>query len=160
VAALSLRPQDRLTLAELHPREGEALARHLAPYGARIERRDGAEMGLTLTPPSPRRGLMLLDPSWEVKDDYATIPALLEMVHRRWNVGILMLWYPLLPDARHAPMLERLDASFPDALRHEVRFPPVRPGHGMEGSGLFTVNPPWQMDERAAWLSDRFATLV
>ncbi|HVG49575.1 MAG TPA: 23S rRNA (adenine(2030)-N(6))-methyltransferase RlmJ, partial [Rubellimicrobium sp.] len=160
VAALSLRPQDRLTLAELHPREGEALARHLAPYGARIERRDGAEMALTLTPPSPRRGLMLLDPSWEVKDDYATLPALLEKVHRRWNVGILMLWYPLLPDARHAPMLERLDASFPDALRHEVRFPPVRPGHGMEGSGLFTVNPPWQMDERAAWLSDRFATLV
>ena len=56
-------------------------------------------------------------------------------------------------------MLRRLDAAFPDALRHEVRFPPVRPGHGMEGSGLFTVNPPWRMEERAAWLSDRFATL-
>lgn len=160
VAALSLRPQDSLTLAELHPREGEVLARHLAPHGARIERRDGAEMALTLTPPTPRRGLMLLDPSWEVKAEYETIPALMEKVHRRWNVGILMLWYPLLRDARHGPMLERLEEAFPEALRHEVRFPPVRPGHGMEGSGLLTVNPPWKLAERAAWLSERFATLA
>jgi 23S rRNA (adenine2030-N6)-methyltransferase len=160
VAALSLRPQDRLTLAELHPREGEALERNLAPFGPRIERRDGAAMILSHSPPDPRRGLLLIDPSWEVKSDYETIPDLLEKVARRWNVGILMLWYPLLPDARHAPMLRRLGASFPDALRHEVRFPPVRPGHGMEGSGLFTVNPPWRMEERAAWLSDRFATLA
>jgi len=160
VAALSLRPQDRLTLAELHPREGEALARHLGPHGARIEKRDGAEMALTLTPPTPRRGLMLLDPSWEVKADYVTLPDLMEKVHRRWNVGILMLWYPLLPDGRHAPMLKRLEATFPEALRHEVRFPPARAGHGMEGSGLFTVNPPWKMEERASWLSERFATLA
>ena len=159
VAALVLRPQDRITLAELHPREGEALHRNLAPHGARIERRDGAEMALTLTPPTPRRGFLLIDPSWEVKDEYAVIPDLMEKVHRRWNVGVLMLWYPILGDARHAPMLDRLARSFPDALRHEVRFPPARPGHGMVGSGLFTVNPPWRLEERAAWLSDRFATL-
>ncbi|EYD78355.1 Protein involved in catabolism of external DNA [Rubellimicrobium mesophilum DSM 19309] len=160
VAALSLRPDDRLTLAELHPREGEALARHLRPFGARIERRDGATMALSLAPPTPRRGLMLVDPSWEVKTEYETIPALLEQVHRRWNVGILMLWYPLLPDARHASMLDRLGSAFPDAHRHEVRFQPARAGHGMEGSGMFTINPPWKLAERAAWLSERFATLA
>ena len=160
VAALSLRPGDSLTLAELHPREGEALARNLQPLGARIERRDGADMILSLTPPTPRRGLLLVDPSWELKDEYQTIPELLEKVHRRWNVGILMLWYPLLPDARHAPMVRRLEAAFPEALRHEVRFPPARAGHGMEGSGMFTVNPPWKLADRAAWLSGRFATLA
>jgi 23S rRNA (adenine2030-N6)-methyltransferase len=160
VAALSLRPQDRITLAELHPREGEALERNLAPFDVRIERRDGAAMALSRMPPDPRRGLLLVDPSWEVKSDYETIPDLLEKLARRWNVGVLMLWYPLLPDARHAPMLRRLEAAFPEALRHEVRFAPVRPGHGMEGSGLFTVNPPWRMEERAAWLSDRFAQLA
>ena len=159
VAALSLRPEDRITLAELHPREGAALEDNLLPFDVRIERRDGAEMALSRTPPDPRRGLLLVDPSWEVKSDYDMVPDLLEKVARRWNVGVLMLWYPILADARHAPMLRRLEAAFPDALRHEVRFPPVRPGHGMEGSGLFTVNPPWRMEERAAWLSDRFATL-
>ncbi len=100
-----------------------------------------------------------MDPSWEVKDDYEAIPALLEQVHRRWNVGIVMLWYPILADARHAPMLRRLVAAFPQALRHEVSFPPARPGHGMVGSGMFTINPPWRLSERSAWLSERFARL-
>lgn len=159
VAALSLRPMDRITLAELHPREGEALARNLRPHGARIERRDGLEMAVAMAPPNPRRGLLLVDPSWEVKDEYDTVPAALEAVARKWNVGVLLLWYPLLSDARHAPMLRRLETSFPEGLRHEVRFPPARPGHGMEGSGLFAVNPPWRMEERMAWLSGRFATL-
>lgn len=159
LAALTLRPADRLTLAELHPREGEALARNLGPHGARIERRDGLAMAVALTPPTPRRGLLLVDPSWEVKADYDAVPAALEQVARKWNVGVLLLWYPLLPDARHAPMLRRLDAAVPGALRHEVRFPPARQGHGMVGSGLFVVNPPWRLEERTAWLSDRFAGL-
>ncbi len=159
VAALSVRPSDRLTLAELHPREGEALARNLEPFGARIERRDGLALAVALAPPTPRRGLLLVDPSWEVKAEYETVPAALETVARKWNVGMLMLWYPLLADARHGPMLRRLASAFPDGLRHEVRFPPARPGHGMEGSGLFTVNPPWRLNERLGWLSERFASL-
>ena len=159
VAALSLRPGDRLTLAELHPREGEALERNLAPYGARVERRDGLAMAVAMAPPTPRRGLLLVDPSWEVKADYEAVPDALARLARKWNVGVLLLWYPLLADSRHAPMLERLDGLFPEALRHEVRFPPVREGHGMEGSGLFAVNPPWRLRDRTAWLSERFATL-
>ena len=72
---------------------------------------------------------------------------------------MLALWYPLLPDARHAPMLEALGAAFPEALRHEVAFAPAREGHGMRGSGMFVVNAPWRTEERAAWLSERFAAL-
>jgi 23S rRNA (adenine2030-N6)-methyltransferase len=159
VAALTLRPEDRITLAELHPREGEALDYNLGHLGARIERRDGLAMAVSMAPPTPRRGLLLVDPSWEVKSEYETVPEALEQVARKWNVGVLLLWYPLLPDARHAPMLRRLGTTFPDALRHEVRFPPARAGHGMEGSGLFAVNPPWRLGERLGWLSERFATL-
>lgn len=159
VAALTLRTGDRMTLAELHPREGEALERALGPHGATIERRDGLETAVARTPPTPRRGLLLADPSWEVKAEYDKVPAALEAVARKWNVGALMLWYPLLPDARHAGMLRRLERAFPEGLRHEVRFPPARAGHGMEGSGLFVVNPPWRLDERLGWLSERFATL-
>jgi 23S rRNA (adenine2030-N6)-methyltransferase len=71
-------------------------------------------------------------------------------------VGVLMLWYPILTDAPHAPMLQTLTAAFPDALRHEVRFPPVRPGHRMAGSGLFTVNPPFGLAAEMARLARLF----
>lgn len=159
VAALTLRPRDRLTLAELHPREWEALERNLAPLGARVERGDGLAMAMAMAPPTPRRGLLLVDPSWEVKSDYEAVPDLLAGLARKWPVGVLLLWYPLLASARHAAMLGRLESLFPGALRHEVRFPPVREGHGMEGSGLFAVNPPWRLGDRTAWLSERFAAL-
>ena len=102
---------------------------------------------------------MLVDPSWEVKADYEAIPALLGRVHRKWGVGVLALWYPILADARHAAMLTRLQGRVPEALRHEVRVPPAREGHGMAGSGMFVVNPPWRTEERAAWLSARYASL-
>jgi 23S rRNA (adenine2030-N6)-methyltransferase len=159
VAALTLRPGDRITLAELHPREHEALDRSLGAFGARVERTDGLARAQAMAPPTPRRGLLLLDPSWEVKAEYETVPAAFEAVARRWAVGVLLMWYPLLPDARHAPMLARLARRFPDGVRHEVRFPPAREGHGMTGSGLFAVNPPWRIADRLAWLSARFATL-
>lgn len=157
IADLTLRPIDRIRLAELHPAEHEAL-RAALPRAA-VERRDGLAAALAWTPPEPRRGLLLADPSWEVKADHDAVPAMLERVHRKWPVGVLMLWYPLLPDARHGPMLARLAGAIPGALRHEVRFPPARAGHGMEGSGLWIVNPPWRMDGRLRWLGDRFAAL-
>lgn len=157
VAALTLRPQDSLRLAELHPQEHAAL--DALGLSARVERRDGPEAALAWTPPTPRRGLMLVDPSWEVKADYDRIPTLLAQVRRKWNVGVLALWYPILADGRHAGMLAALAAADPGALRHEVRFPPARPGHGMVGSGMWVCGPPWRTEERAAWLSDRFAGL-
>ena len=159
VAALTLRPGDSLTLAELHPREHEALAEAMLFSQALTKRLDGLEMALSATPPDPRRGLMLIDPSYEVKDDYADLPKRLAQIHRKWNVGVLMLWYPILRDAPHRPMLSALTHAFPGALRHEVHFPPARPGHGMTGSGLFTVNPPWGLAEEAARLTPLFAAL-
>jgi len=149
IAALSLREGDVMHLADLHPQEHAALMAAAAPWGAHVYRRDGFEMALALTPPTPRRGLMLIDPSWEVKADYDRIPDIMAQVHRKWNVGVLALWYPVLTEAPHAPMLARLQALFPDALRHEVRFPPARAGHRMAGSGMFVVNPPWGLAERA-----------
>jgi 23S rRNA (adenine2030-N6)-methyltransferase len=156
IAALSLRAGDTLHLAELHPQELAELQRHLGPWDAHIHARDGFETALALTPPTPRRGLMLIDPSYEVKADYEAIPKRLAAIHRKWNVGVLMLWYPLLGGAPHRPMLATLAATFPDALRSEVRFAPIREGHRMEGSGLFVVNPPYGLDIEAAALEAVF----
>ena len=164
LAALSLRPIDRMHLADLHPQEVAALSYAMSPYPATVVQRDGAEMALALCPPDPRRGLLLIDPSYEIKDDYATIPSLIRRLHRKWAVGVIMLWYPILTDAPHRPMLRLLEAMFAEAegakvVRHEVQFPPARPGHRMVGSGLFVVNPPYGFEGEAARLTAAYATL-
>jgi 23S rRNA (adenine2030-N6)-methyltransferase len=159
IAASLLRANDQMDMAELHPQEHAALSLAMSPYPARCHKRDGFEMAHALTPPTPRRGLLLIDPSYEVKADYSTIPDHIRKITRAWNVGIIMLWYPVLTRGSHKQMLDKLSAAHPDALRHEVRFPPARPGHGMVGSGVFVINPPFGLAEEAKWLSERFQTL-
>ncbi len=147
IAALLLRPQDTIHLAELHPGEHAALAVAMSPYPAKVHHRDGFEMAHALTPPMPRRGLMLIDPSYEIKEDYVSIPRHIGKIVRSWNVGVIALWYPLLKSGLHKPMIAQLQATHPAGLRHEVEFPPSRPGHGMVGSGLFVINPPYGLAE-------------
>lgn len=159
IAALGLRETDTLHLAELHPQEHAHLKAAAAPWGAHVYQRDGFELALALTPPTPRRGLMLIDPAYEVKDDYDAIPRHMANIHRKWNVGLLILWYPILRGGAHGPMLKALETALPGALRHEVRFPPVREGHRMEGSGLFVVNPPFGLEEELRRIGQRFAAL-
>ena len=157
VAALSLRDGDRMHLAELHPREVTVLREVMDPFSAHVRHEDGAKMALAVTPPEPRRGLMLIDPSYEVKADYAALPALIAKVHAKWNVGVIALWYPILESRAHLAMLAELDhAAYPKALRHEVRFPPARAGHGMVGSGMFILNTPFGIEEEAARLRAMF----
>jgi 23S rRNA (adenine2030-N6)-methyltransferase len=159
LAAHLTRTFDRLDLAELHPAEHAALIAALpAGPNLRIHRRDGLEMAKALTPPDPRRGLMLIDPSWEVRDEYARLAGLLPALHRKWGVGVLMLWYPILADRRHRPMLRALRDALPEALIHEVAFPPARDGHGMRGSGMVVVNPPWGLEDEARRLDDIFGS--
>ncbi|MGR3507021.1 MAG: 23S rRNA (adenine(2030)-N(6))-methyltransferase RlmJ [Paracoccaceae bacterium] len=157
LAAQFLRPEDRITLAELHPQEHAALDFAMSPYTARVQRQDGFEMAQAICPPTPRRGLLLIDPSYEVKTEYETIPAQIAKLHRKWNVGIICLWYPILTGGAHAPMLAALQAqALPGVIRHEVRFPPVRAGHRMVGSGLFIVNAPFGTEKEAQRLSSMF----
>lgn len=159
IAAHLLRPQDRLHLAELHPREHAALVEAMAPFPAHVLRRDGLEAALALCPPTPRRGLILIDPSYEVKEEYSALPHVVGGIRRRWNVGIVALWYPILTGAPHRAMLEALSALDPDALRHEVAFDPAREGHRMVGSGLFVVNPPYGLAQEATRLTALFDSL-
>jgi len=158
IAAALLRPGDTMHLAELHPAEAEALAKVLPPY-AHLHRQDGLAMANALCPPTPRRGLLLIDPSWEIKADYDAIPRLIARVARKWNVGVIALWYPILRDDRHAPMLAALTEAAPEALCSEVRFPPAREGHGMVGSGMFVVNPPFGLANEAVRLQALFTRL-
>jgi 23S rRNA (adenine2030-N6)-methyltransferase len=160
LAASLLRPTDTMHLAELHPQEGDALEDAMAMFPVKIHHQDGFEMAQTVCPPEPRRGMVLIDPSYEIKTDYEFVPRFFTTLNRKWNVGVIALWYPILTDARHVPMLEALEElDLPKVLRHEVAFPPAREGHRMIGSGMFIVNAPYGAHAEAARLDRLFRQL-
>ena len=159
VAAGALRAMDNLQLAELHPKEFAALDELMAGRAVRVKR-DGVEYAKSILPPEPRRGVLLVDPPYEIKDDYKTMADLLVQVHKKWNVGIIMLWYPVLTSGVHDPMLTALIKNHPDGLRAEVTFPPAREGHRMVGSGLFIVNPPFGLSDELNRIADIFGKLT
>ena len=161
IAASLLRSTDSLHLAELHPREHAALRDALPAGRAKLYQQDGFELVQSLLPPMPRRGLLLIDPSYEIKSDYARIPGIIASLHRKWNVGVISLWYPILADGSHQKMVQALSRqNLPDALCHEVRFPPAREGHRMVGSGMFIVNAPYGLNLACADLDLLFGQLT
>ncbi len=129
LAATLLRPDDHLALMELHPAEHAAL-RHVFRNRPDIDihRRDGYEGVLALAPMKPRKGLVLIDPSYEVKDEYAALPGFVRALLAKWPEATVMIWYPLLPAARHREMRAGLRPLEP--LVDEVAFiPAARPRH-------------------------------
>ncbi|MFY0680962.1 MAG: 23S rRNA (adenine(2030)-N(6))-methyltransferase RlmJ [Thalassovita sp.] len=160
LAAKLLRDQDKMTLAELHPGEFEALRLNMMGTGARCQEQDGYEMVMAQTPPTPRRGMLLIDPAYEVKSEYETIPGFIANLNRKWNVGVIALWYPILTGRPHIPMLNSLKAlDLPKVLHHEVSFAPARQGHRMIGSGMFIVNTPYGTEDEAKRLTGVFNAL-
>lgn len=139
IARALLRPQDRMALMELHPAEHAALRAALRGGEVAIHRRDGFEGALALAPMKPRRGLVLVDPSFEVKAEYAAAAAFVRRIIGKWPEVTVLLWYPLLPAARHHELLAGLHPLSPHV--DEVAFDP-EPERGMSGSGLALVNAP------------------
>lgn len=157
IARAVARSQDRLWLHELHPSDHAQLAKAFAGSSCRVTNEDGLAALIRLLPPRPRRALVLIDPSWELREDYARVPRVLEQALHRFATGIYAIWYPLI-DRREAHALPaRLEAlGAPRWLRTELRVAGSR-GAGLRGSGMFVVNPPWTLE---ATLADALPRLV
>jgi 23S rRNA (adenine2030-N6)-methyltransferase len=150
------RPQDELIFIELHPQAFEHLRRRFRRQPrAHIHKRDALEALRALLPPHRSRGLVLIDPSYEDKGDYAAVVNATTDAWRRWNHGVFMVWYPLLPDGRHQPLIDGFARSgFSGIVRSEWELGDAWVGKGLLGSGVLLVNPPWKIDERIQVLSD------
>ena len=158
LAARLLRRQDRMTLMEMHPQAVPELQKTL--HGERrvqVLADDCYRVLPGLLPPPERRGLVLIDPSYELRDEYRKVLQLLRAAHRRWPGGVYMIWYPLIRrrDALRFPAAVA-GAGIPRIWQCEldVRTPAAA---GMHGSGLLVVNLPWGLDKVLAsllpWLS-------
>ncbi|SEG87292.1 23S rRNA (adenine(2030)-N(6))-methyltransferase RlmJ [Marinobacterium lutimaris] len=148
IAAAMARDNDRISLMELHPAEVEAL-RSVFKRDDRVavHHRDGYEGVSALLPPDPRRGLVLIDPAYEVKDEYEQVGRFLRKAQRLWPVGMFAIWYPLLAANRWQGLIKSVvDAVDGAVLRSELRVAHEDCGR-MYGSGMLIVNPPWQLDK-------------
>lgn len=155
MAQHNLRASDRMHLCELHPREVAAL-RETMGRRAQIQQKNGYSDVLRRAPFDPRRGFVLIDPSYEIKSEYEEAAEFILALHQKWPVATILLWYPVLEKGLHKPMMDRLlGEALPKAWSQEVSFDPERRSRAL-GSGLFAVNTPFGIDEDLSALASLF----
>ena len=153
-----LRPQDRLKLFELHPKEIDILRHNVSELKQSkqidIYAEDSFARLKGLLPPPSRRGLVLIDPSYEDKQDYRYLETMMEAALQRFATGCYAVWYPCLS--------RRESASLPDhmkkiALAHkrswlqvELRVENAPKERRLQASGMFIINPPWILEKQLA----------
>ena len=151
IAALMLRPKDRLVAVEFETTEYDALAKQLSAIpNARAVQGDGYRELSHLLPPAERRAAILIDPPYEREDEFARAAGNLVPAYRRFATGIYLLWYPakVLPLVS-ATAAELLNAGIRSLLRVELdvgaKDAPPRPGREppMTATGILVINPPF-----------------
>ena len=147
IALQMLRPQDRLRCFELHSTESKVLQAHFRAAGRRVAvvAGDGFAGLKSVLPPPSRRGLVLIDPSYEVKEHYRDVQTAMRDALQRFATGTYAVWYPLLQRREAASLPQELQRLAPgDWLRVSLAImAPAADGFGMHGSGMFILNPPW-----------------
>jgi len=154
IAARLLRATDRLVLAERHPADYAALVRTLGTdRRVQIDPGDGYTVLKSVLPPPERRGIVLIDPAYELADEPVRLIDSMRAALARFRHGVYIVWYPL--QSKH-------DAN--DLKRHFGKLDPPKtlcieldPGPsarpGAIASGVLIVNPPYQAQAQLAELT-------
>ena len=153
ILARLLRPQDRLRLFELHPNEIDILRSNMHQLGLDkqidVYAADGFSRLKGLLPPPSRRGLALIDPSYEDKNDYRNLELCLEEALDRFATGCYAIWYPVIARRESIALPDRLKAIAKTRdrawLRAELRVENAPGERRLQASGMFVFNPPWTL---------------
>jgi len=164
LARQMLRDSDRLRLYEMHTTDARLLHECFQGSGREVAITDGDGFtGLkAVLPPPPRRALVLIDPSYETKGDYTAVIKALQEALKRFPTGTYALWYPMLSklEARQLPdKLKRLGCANWLHATLEVKAP-AKDGFGMNGSGMFVINPPWTLEKKLHETLPKLAELL
>lgn len=157
-----LRRQDRLVALELHPEDAAALSR-LFQHDPQVTVReaDGYAALKALLPPKERRGLVLIDPPFEEKDEFGRVVQSLREAHRRWATGHYIVWYPVKDRQPVAAFHDALKATgMARILVAELLLRPADAPERLNGTGLILVNPPWPLEDRLRTLLPALADLL
>ena len=152
IARQFTRRQDSAHLFELHPADIE----HLQAYSQRwnkshVKQSDGYQGVLGLVPPPSRRGVVLIDPPYELKEDYLKAVRTIVNAYKKFATGTYILWYPVVK----RELVEQMQDAFTKSdvrnlLQVEFCQKADTQEYGMTGTGLFIVNPPWQLNSQLA----------
>jgi 23S rRNA (adenine2030-N6)-methyltransferase len=155
ILARLLRPQDRLKLFELHPKEIDILRHNVGELKQAkqidVYATDSFSRLKGLLPPPSRRGLILIDPSYEDKQDYRYLEAAMEEALQRFATGCYAIWYPVLSRRESAALPDRMKkiaANHKRSWLHtELRIENAPGERRLQASGMFIINPPWTLEK-------------
>jgi 23S rRNA (adenine2030-N6)-methyltransferase len=148
IASHFLRQHDKMRLFELHPKDHALLLENFGVAKNRqtiVSLQNGFEGIKACLPPPSRRAVVLIDPPYEVKEDYALVVTSVKDSLKRFSTGTYMIWYPLLQRPEPLQMLQSLQILNPQNwlnIQLTVQSPSEK-GFGMHGSGMFIINPPY-----------------
>jgi len=153
IARALLRPQDRMILCELHNTDIQGLRGVFhGDKQVAIHHQDGYQGLEAFLPPRENRGLVLIDPPYELRNEFLRAYEQLQAAHKRWPTGCYMLWYPLISDYPIAALHKNFCTSgIRKILLCELSVSNP-PSPRMTGSGLIIINPPWQLDSEMTGL--------
>ena len=150
IAKAFMRRQDSTHLFELHPTDIE----HLTDFCYRwkkcfVKQSDGYQGVLGLLPPPSRRGVVLIDPPYELKEDYQKAVTTIIKAYKKFATGTYILWYPVVQRSRVDEMQNNfINSEVKNVLQLEFCLSEDSEEYGMTGTGLFIVNPPWQLAQQ------------
>ena len=154
IAQHLLRASDRLLLCERHPEDVITLKSAMGrDKRVKVLAMDGYAALKASVPPSERRGLVLLDPPFEERDEFDALGASLASATRKWATGIYTVWYPIKEPAAVASFHDQMSAL--GLARHctiEIQRDAAPNAPALRGCGLFVINPPYGLAEEAALL--------
>jgi len=149
LARALMRAADRAILAELQPDEARALKKVFrGDARVAVHETDGYQALKAFLPPTPRRGLVLVDPPYESSSELERLGQALTQAARRWPTGIFALWYPIKDRRELAPLMRGLVAAddAPVLVAELTVAPADNPAH-MNGTGMAILRPPWRLEE-------------
>ncbi|KGQ70093.1 ribosomal RNA large subunit methyltransferase J [Chelonobacter oris] len=148
IAANLLRPQDRALLTELHPSDFPSLRLNFKPYeNVTTKRENGYQQLKSALPPKERRGLVLIDPSYELKEDYDLVVKAVEEGYKRFATGTYAIWYPVVLRQHVKRIIRGLEQTgIRKILQIELAVRPDSDQRGMTASGMIVINPPWTLE--------------
>ncbi|NOH71168.1 23S rRNA (adenine(2030)-N(6))-methyltransferase RlmJ [Vibrio pectenicida] len=150
VARTHLRQQDRMVLSELHPSDYPLLEQEFArDRQVSIYKEDGFKRLKASLPPKERRGLVLIDPPYELAKEYRDVVQAIHHSHKRWATGIFAIWYPVVNRCDIEDMIDALEGlGIRKILQIELGVAADTSEHGMTASGMIVINPPWKLESQ------------
>jgi len=147
IALHCMRRQDRAWLYELHPEDAGLLLQNTQKVKrARVMREDGLKGLLSLLPPVSRRGLVLIDPSYEIKTDYDLVFQTVEKAYAKFPTGTYAIWYPVVERSRIIRLEKQfIKSGIKNIQRFELAITADSDERGMTASGMMVINPPWSL---------------